>query len=435
VATAGDVGESAAPRAMSGLTPGPTFEAMRPRRHRESVGGSHGRHSVLTLAAGLGAVVFAITGYHGARVADAGSVSVARTAVDQSIPDDTPEGPGWASVQWNFAAEYGVDAPIAWGNLIAAGAPGGSGVTVAVLDTGVSSSQRSPAPGSPELAAGQVVPGWDFVDGDADPTDENGHGTQVASMIAEDTNTGFGQTGLAYGAKIMPVRVFDSQGVGDVDTIARGVRFAAEHGAKVINLSFAFGPSTTEADIAPLVSALDFAAQRGVLSVGASGNEGIESIDLPARSRNVLAVGATTEFGCVAAYSNYGRELDLVAPGGGTDAPISDKHCKAGRRGRGIDQLDRFGNRYGVVGTSMAVPHVAAAAALVVAGRIVGTDPSPAAIETRLERTARDLGAPGYDERYGWGLVSAGAATTSTTLVSRAPSRRRQWQRPRVTWR
>ncbi len=333
------------------------------------------------------------------------SLATPRTAI--FIPNDSADGAGRSAAQWNFAGAYGVDAPVAWANLIAAGAPGGSGVTVAVLDTGVSHGARPPAQDSPELAAAQLAPGWDFVDNDPDPSDENGHGTQVASTI-------IGLTGLAYGARIMPIRVFDSRGTGDTDTIARGVRFAVDHGAKVINLSFAFDVRVTEADIAPLLTSLEYAAQRGALVVGASGNEGSGSVNLPARSRHVLSVGATTEFGCVSDYSNHGRDLDLVAPGGGTDAGIQDAHCKAGRQGRAIPQLDRFGIASGGVGTSMAVAHVSATAALVVASGVVGRNPTPAKIERRLERTARDLGAPGYDERYGWGLVSAGAATAST---------------------
>ena len=340
-------------------------------------------------------------------------VPVGRIAVEQFIPNDTADGAGWASVQWNFSGAFGVDAPAAWANLIAVGSPGGDGVTVAVVDTGVSAADTSFVQGSSELAARQLVPGWDFVDDDSDPSDENGHGTLVASTIAEDTNNAFGLTGLAYGARIMPVRVFDRDGVGNVEAIARGVRFAVEHGAKVINLSFAFGLTTNEADIEVLLSALDFAAQHGVLSVGASGNEGVDSVDLPARSRHVLAVGATTEFGCAAGFSNHGRGLDLVAPGGGADASLRDPHCKVGRRGRAIHQVDKSGNATGAIGTSMAVPHVAATAALVVASRVVGANPSPSAIALRLEKTARDLGEPGYDERYGWGMVSAGAATAS----------------------
>jgi len=342
------------------------------------------------------------------------------------FPNDVTDGTGWAAVQWNFSGDYGVGAPVAWGNLIASGSPGGSGVIVAVLDTGVGDASRSTRAAT-DLASAHLVRGWDFVDDDPDPADENGHGTAIASMIAADTNNGFGLTGLAYGARIMPVRVIDRFGLGDRNAIARGIRFAVDHGAKVINLSFAFGRGVDEADLAAVLGSLEYAAERGVLVVGAAGNDGGASINYPARSKHVLAVGATTEFGCAAAYSNHGPELDLVAPGGGTDAALEDEHCRGGRRGRDVPQLTSAGVLGGSFGSSFAVPHVSATAALVLATGILGPNPTPARIEARLERTARDLGAPGHDVRYGWGLVSAAAATataTSARATSVAPPSR-----------
>jgi serine protease len=352
----------------------------------------------------------------------------ARTSGEPFIPNDAGDGKGWGPVQWNFNGPYGVDAPAGWSHLIAAGAPGGAGVTVAVLDTGVAYADQPPFRRSPDLAGAQLVPGWDFVDNDPYPFDQNGHGTDVASTIAEDTNNDLGLTGLAYGARIMPVRVLDSTGAGNAVTIGRGVRFAVDHGAKVINLSVNFDPNVTASQITPLISALKYAYDHNVLVVGAAGNEGVGSVDFPARSRYVISVGATTEFGCVASYSNYGRDLDLVAPGGGGDAAIQDPNCSPGRPGRAIYQmtyagaLDRFGIGVGYIGTSMAAPHVSATAALVVASRILGPKPTPAQIGARLRYTARDLGAPGYDTRYGWGLVSAGAATTPVVLDPRRSS-------------
>ena len=346
----------------------------------------------------------------------------AHTSGEPFIPNDAGDGQGWATVQWNFDGPFSVDAPAAWSHLIAAGAPGGTGVTVAVLDTGVAYADQAPFRRSPDLTGAQLVPGWDFVDNDPYPLDQNGHGTDVASTIAEDTNNALGLTGLAYGARIMPVRVLDSAGGGNAVTIARGVRFAVDHGAKVINLSVSFAPSVGAAYITQLISALKYAAAHKVLVVGASGNEGLGSVDFPARLSSVLSVGATTEFGCIASYSNYGRDLDLVAPGGGSDAAIRDPNCRPGRRGRPIYQmtyagsLNRFGIAVGYVGTSMAAAHVSATAALIIASRILGPTPSPAQLKGRLRYTARDLGAPGYDARYGWGLVSAGAATAAVVL-------------------
>ena len=338
------------------------------------------------------------------------------------IPDDpgrmgTPR--GWMQLQWDLAGPYGVDASGAWANLVTAGAPGGRGVTVAVLDTGVAYPQETPPRGSPDLDGTHFVPGYDFVEGDAEPRDENGHGTHVASTVAESTDNGLGLTGLAYGVRVMPVRVLDRAGEGDAVTIAKGVRFAVLHGAKVINLSFNFDMSVTSGEIPELLDALEFAHEKGTLVVAGAGNVADGAATYPARGPHVLAVGATTEHGCLASYSNYGTGLDLVAPGGGNDANVQDDpHCRAGRPGGSIYQMSLVG-RYldhfditGYVGTSMAAPHVTAAAALVVASGVLGDNPSPDAIENRLEQTARDLGHRGYDQVYGWGLVNVANATT-----------------------
>jgi serine protease len=337
------------------------------------------------------------------------------------LPDDggtSGQRGGWAAEQWNFTGPFGVRAPEAWEHLIAAGAPGGRGVTIAVLDTGVA---YPGAHGSPDLRRTRFVAGYDFVDRDREPLDPNGHGTHVASTIAETTDNGYGLTGLAYGATIMPVRVLDRTGSGDPAAIARGVRFAAARGAKVINLSLNFEESVVPAQIRGLLRAIAGARRRGSLVVAAAGNAGAPVVAEPGRAPGVLAVGATTESGCLASYSDHGRGLDLVAPGGGDDADLpGDRGCVAGRLGRPILQvtrtgprLDRFGIARDYVGTSMAAPHVSAAAALVVASGVLGPDPSPGAIERHLERTSRDLGRAGYDTRYGWGLLDAAAATAA----------------------
>jgi serine protease len=340
---------------------------------------------------------------------------------------------GWQALQWNFLATTGVNAPDAWQNLIDVGRPGATGITVAVLDTGVaysnkgrcprsleSSSRRTvPCRRSPDFNDGDFVRGYDFVSDDALPHDENGHGTHVAGTIGESTGDGVGVTGLAYGARIMPVRVLNRFGEGDSVAISAGIRYAARRRADIINLSFEFENGIGRNQVPDMLAALRYARRRGSLVVGASGNTGSRSLAYPARAVAVLSVGATTQHGCVADYSNNGANLDLSAPGGGEDAAIhDDPNCRPLEpSGANIFQMTfdgsvrRFGLPGSYNGTSMAAPHVSAVAALVIASGVLGPDPAPAAVEDHLKATARDLGPGGPDSRYGWGMVDAARAT------------------------
>src|SRR5438128_1023488 len=125
-----------------------------------------------------------------------------------------------------------------------------------------------------------------------------------------------------------PGRVLDARGEGDSSTIAKGVRFAAKHGAQIINLSLEFSSDVTASQIPSLIKAIHYAHSKGALVVAASGNEAYTAVAYPARATFVLSVGATTEHGCLADYSNQGRGLDLVAPGGGADAVLpGDPNC------------------------------------------------------------------------------------------------------------
>jgi len=276
-------------------------------------------------------------------------------------------------LQWHFLAPWGGAAPEAWAHVAAEGAPGGSGVIVAVLDTGVAYANHGRFRRSPDFLPSQFVPGYDFVGHSPHADDHNGHGTHVAGTIAEATNNGYGLTGLAFGAKIMPVRVLNAHGDGDARNIAAGVLFAVRHGAKVINMSLEFSEDVTARQIPELIGAIAYAHRKGVFVTGASGNEGHATVAYPARARGVIAVGATTEHGCLADFSNDGRGLDLVAPGGGSDANLSgDNDCHpVGATGRDIYQITfagqnprKFGLPSGYEGTSMASPHVAGTAAL-----------------------------------------------------------------------
>jgi serine protease len=339
------------------------------------------------------------------------------------IPNDQGDGdaPGdWQQLQWNFAGPFGVNAPEAWENVANDGAPGGRGVVVAVLDTGVAYTNRGPFRRSPDVSRFGFVGGYDFIAHNHFPLDRNGHGTFVAGTIAAATNNRYGLTGLAFGARIMPIRVLDNQGEGEASTIAEGVRYAVRHGASVINLSLEFSSNVTASDIPELIEALRFARRRGVLVVAAAGNEAHRAIAYPARAPDVVAVGATTEHGCLADYSNDGSGLTLVAPGGGADASLAgDPNCHPELpSGRDVFQVTftgasprRFGIPSGYEGTSMAAPHVSATAALIIASRVLGRRPTPARIVARLRATARKLGGGGDESLYGAGLVDAAAAT------------------------
>ena len=364
-------------------------------------------------------------------VASAAPNALARTT--GFFPNDPGTGGagGWQALQWNFLAGAGVNAPDAWVNVAGAGRPGGRGVTVAVLDTGVAYINRGRFRRSPDFQPADFVRGYDFVDRDRYPSDENGHGTHVASTIGESTDNKRGVTGLAYGAKIMPVRVLDARGWGQTRDITAGIRWAARNGADVINLSFEFDDGNyqlTAAEIPDVLAAIRYADRRGVVVVGAAGNLERDTIAYPARYRPVISVGATTEHGCRAKYSNVGTGLDITAPGGGRDDP-EDIACPVGApRGRDIYQMTypwaatssaprtssafrRFGLPLGFKGTSMSAPHVSAAAALVIASGVVGRNPTPAAVAARLQATAVDVGVTGPDTTYGAGRLDAAAAT------------------------
>jgi len=333
-----------------------------------------------------------------------------------------PNDPG-VPVQWNFFGRNGVGASEAWDLAAAARAPGGRGAVVAVIDSGSAYKNRGRFRKAPDSSARGFVRGYDFVDDDPYANDENGHGTHVAGTIAEATNNRRGVSGLAYGARIMPLRVLNSRGVGDSLSISRALRYAASRGADVANISVELEGRATARQVPEIISATRFASARGLVIVSSTGNSGEPEVNYPAAAPGVISVGATTISGCKANYSNDGPGIDLVAPGGGRDSALNDNPRDAGscdpqRGGPPIFQetfarersVRRFGFPSDYVGTSFASPHVSAVAALVIATRRVGSNPNPGAVERRIKETARDLGPDGYDDRYGFGLLDAAAA-------------------------
>jgi serine protease len=344
---------------------------------------------------------------------------IARASAFPADAGVVPNDPGF-ELQWNFWGPFGVNMPEAWNLAARRGAPGGRGAVVAVLDTGVAYQTRGRLRRAPDL--GTFVPGYDFVDEDRLPLDLNGHGTHVAGTIAESTNNARLATGVAYGAKIMPVRTLDMFGAGDAVTVSRGIRYAVRHHADVINMSLEFPPIVNAADVPQVVSALKSARRHRIVVTTVAGNGSrTELLPYPGRARDVIAVAATTERGCRAEYSNAGAEVDVAAPGGGPDAaPASDpwdaEHCRPGIEGKSIYQQTfgadsaHFALPSGFYGTSMASPHVAGLAALIIASKRLGGRPSPSAVQRLIQRTARDVGPPGFDTAYGYGLIDAAAA-------------------------
>jgi serine protease len=369
---------------------------------------------------------------------------IAHAAGQEWIPNDRGEPSsapgGWQALQWNFLpcgttcgenpgqaleAFGGIDAPGAWKNLMDAGRPGARGVRVAVVDTGVAYRNRgSKFRRSPDFKSGQFAAGRDYADDDKVPLDENGHGTHVASTIAEQTDNRKFVTGLAYRAKLIPVRALDEHGEGKSSDVADGIRWAVRHGADVINLSLEFPRSSVGGcdDVPNVCEAINRAHAKGATVVSVAGNTGVSSVSYPGHAPNVIATGATTIRGCLADYSAFGSGLDLVAPGGGEDAALAGPQCRPAASGPGIVQLTLTSAASGTFtkfgypnydGTSMASAHSAATAALVVAAMraSLGRDPTPGEVEARLKLTARREG--GFEDInvYGAGLIDAGAAT------------------------
>jgi serine protease len=331
-----------------------------------------------------------------------------------------PNDPGF-HLQWNLFEPFGIGMPEAWSLAEAAGAPGGRGALVAVLDSGVAFERFRRYRRAPDLRKKTFVPGYDFIDRDRHPNDVFGHGTHVTGTIAQATNNGVGAAGVAYGARIMPLRVLDSEGSGDSVAIAKAIRYAARHRVDVINLSLEFELDVMASEIPEILAAIRFAHRRGVVIVAAAGNRFGRRVAYPARASQVIAVGATTRNGCQSDYSNWGSDLDVVAPGGGIDSePETTEElglCNPDDPGDWIYQqtfrgvsVRRFGLPAGYEGTSMASPHVSGIAALIIATGKLGPNPTPDAVQAHIQATARDLGPPGFDTSYGHGLVDAAAA-------------------------
>jgi len=284
-------------------------------------------------------------------------------AAQEVIPND----PAWG-LQYNMVA---IRAPQGW-----VYSTGSSAVTIAIIDSGVDMTH-------PDLF-GKIVAGYDFVNGDDNPADDYGHGTHVAGLAVAFGNNGIGIAGTSWGARIMPVKVLNSSGVGTYFNAATGIVWAADQGAQVINLSFGASESRQI-----LEDAVNYAAARGILLVGAAGNNGSPSVLYPAAYPAVIAVSATNSANQRAIFSNYGPQIELAAPGAG----IYSLHLGGGYMTRN--------------GTSMSAPQVSGLAAILLG---LPGNASASAVRSQMQGSALDLGPAGKDSEYGFGLIQMDAA-------------------------
>jgi subtilisin family serine protease len=296
-----------------------------------------------------------------------------------SAQEVIPNDPAWG-LQYNMLA---IRAPQGW-----VYSTGSSAVTIAIVDSGVDMTH-------PDLF-GKIVAGYDFVNGDNDPSDDYGHGTHVAGLAAAIGNNGIGIAGTSWGARIMPVKVLNSSGLGTYFNAATGIVWATDHGARVINLSLGASESRQI-----LEDAVNYAAARGVLLVGAAGNSGSSSVLYPAAYPAVIAVSATTSSNQRAIFSNYGPQIELAAPGAG----IYSLHLGGGYLTRS--------------GTSMSAPQVSGLAAILLG---LPGNASASAVRSQMQASALDLGPAGWDSEFGFGLIQMDAAILLAPTLTLTPT-------------
>jgi serine protease len=279
----------------------------------------------------------------------------------------------------------------------------GNGVIVAVLDTGVAYEDYKSFHLLPDLRGITFIDPYDFVTNTKHANDDHGHGSHVTGTIAQVTNNAIGVAGVARNVRIMPLKVLSGSGSGSVGGIADAIRYAADHGAKVINMSLggAF-PSSV------LKKAVAYAHGKGVTVVCAAGNESRGRVGYPAAYPGAVAVSATQFDEATTFYSNYGKDIDIAAPGGNTRVDQNGDGMPDGVLQNTIALGDPTKDDYfGYMGTSMAAPHVAGVAALVVGEGV--TD--PARVEQILKDTARKPAKQTYTtDKYGAGIIDAPAA-------------------------
>ena len=279
----------------------------------------------------------------------------------------------------------------------------GNGVIVAVLDTGVGYEDYKNMHLLPDLKGLEFVKPYNFVSNNTHAGDDHGHGSHVTGTIAQITNNGIGVAGIARNVKIMPLKVLSAGGSGSVAGIADAIRYAADNGAKVINMSLG-GPFPSKV----LAKAVKYAHDKGTTVICAAGNESKGKVGYPAAYPGAVAVSATQYDESITFYSNYGKDIDIAAPGGNTQVDQNGDGKPDGVLQNTIVIGDPTKDGYfAFMGTSMASPHAAGVAALVVGEGV--TDPDQ--VEKILKDSARKPNNQKFDkDKYGAGIIDAPAA-------------------------
>ena len=299
--------------------------------------------------------------------------------------DIIPNDPG-------FPSQYGlrnIHAPQGWSI-----STGSTAVIIAMIDSGVDLNH-------PDLI-GKLVPGFNFLDNSAPPQDDYGHGTHTAGIAAASSNNGLGIAGVSWGARIMPIKILDSNGNGGYENLTAAIIWATDHYAQIINISLG-GTIPSSA----LKNAVTYAIGRGVMIVAAAGNDGSSQLRYPAWYRQVVAVGSTNSLNQRSGFSNMGKDLDLMAPG--------DSIYSTMPGGYGTHS-----------GTSMSTAFVSGLAAVLWG---MPGNGSAYRVESKMERSALDLGPAGWDVQYGFGLIQMDAAlkllnptATPTRTIAESPN-------------